>query len=40
VWPSILAGEEGVATSRARSAELVTQAEGELAVAHGVEAGD
>ena len=41
VWPSILAGEKRVATTRARrSAELVTQAEGELAVAHGVEAGD
>ena len=41
VWPSILAGEKRVATTRAgRSAKLVTQAEGELAVAHGVEAGD
>lgn len=40
-WPSILAGEKRVATTRARqSAELVTQAESELAIAHGVEAGD
>ena len=39
-WPSILVGEEGVSTAGAGSAELVTQPEGELAVAHGVEARD